>query len=71
MDLLQEIGKLGAKLVDIPIEQNDGLCSESGELLYDSHGYKRLGRKLIYLTITWPEYQLFYAFESINAYLEE
>lgn len=39
LDLL-ETRKLGAKLIDIPIEQNDALDSDSNELLYDFNAYQ-------------------------------
>lgn len=52
-DLLEEMGMVGAKLVDTPIEQNHGLCSDSVKLLDDPSLYqRRLVGKLIYLTIT-------------------
>lgn len=31
LDLLEEIGKLGVKPIDTPVEQNHGLHSESGK----------------------------------------
>ena len=53
LDLLEQMGMVGAKLVETPIEQNHGLCLDSGKLLDDPSLYqRRLVDKLIYLTIT-------------------
>lgn len=51
-DLLKETWKLGAKLVDTPIEQNHSLHLESGEPLEEKRKYQRLVGRLIYLIIT-------------------
>lgn len=42
LNLREEIDKLGAVLVDIPIEQNRGLLSHSWDLLNDPGSYQRL-----------------------------
>ena len=55
LDLLKEIGKLGAKPVGTPIEQNHGLHLESREILEDKRIYQRLVGKLIYRNITRPD----------------
>lgn len=55
MDLLEDTEKLGAKPVDTPIEQNDGLHSHSGELHRDKTSHQWLVGRLIYLTITKPD----------------
>lgn len=52
---LEETGKLGAKLVDTPIEQNHRLHFTSGELLHNQSAHKRLVGRLIYLTNTRPD----------------
>lgn len=39
LDLLEEIGKLGVKPIDTPVEQNHGLHFASGEVLHDQKAY--------------------------------
>lgn len=51
LDLFEETGKLGAKPVDTPIQQNHGLCSESNDLLHNWSAYETLVGKLIYFTL--------------------
>lgn len=41
LDLLEEIGKLGEKPIDKPVEQNHCLHSESGEVLHDQKAYDK------------------------------
>jgi hypothetical protein len=55
LDLLQEIGKLGCKPIDTPIEPNIKLGPNDGEALMDISQFQRLVRKLIYLTVTRPD----------------
>ena len=50
LDLLRETGKLGCKLVDMPIEFNHGLCDASDDPMVDRGSYQRLVGRLIYLT---------------------
>ena len=51
LHLLEEIWKLGAKPVDSPIKQSNGLDSKSSELLNVQHVYQRLVGILVYLNI--------------------
>ena len=39
LDLLREIGKLGCKPVDKPIEFNHGLCDAPGDPMVDRGSY--------------------------------
>ena len=54
LDLLSEIGKLGAKPYSFPMALGVHLTRE-GELFEDPKRYKRLVRKLNYLTVTRPD----------------
>ena len=53
-DILEESGILDCKLVDTPIDLNVKFVPEQGEPLQDSGRYRRLVRRLNYLTITRP-----------------
>ena len=55
LDLLREIGKLGCKPVDKPIEFNHGLCDAPGDPMVDRGSYQRLVGRLIYMTHTRPD----------------
>lgn len=50
LDIFQETCLLGAKPVLFPMEERHGLHSKSGPPFLDATKYRRL----IYLTITWP-----------------
>ena len=52
MDLLEETGFLGCKSTNTPIETIVDLWFDDSRTLYDPRRYKRLIRKLIYLTVT-------------------
>ena len=54
LDLLFEIGKLGAKPYSSPVAPSVHLTRE-GELFEDPERYRRLVRKLNYLTVTRPD----------------
>jgi hypothetical protein len=55
LEILDDVGFLGAKPVDFPIEQNLKLTNDQGEILNDASHYRRLVGRLIYLTITRPD----------------
>ena len=57
--ILDDVGFLGAKPIDFPMEQNLRLTNVQGELLNDASRYRRLMGWLIYLTITRP-YIMYY-----------
>jgi len=52
LDILEEIGMLDYKLVDIPMDLNVKLLPDQGEPHLDPRRYWRLVRKLNYLTMT-------------------
>ena len=54
LDLLSEIGKLGAKPCSFPMAPSVHLTRE-GELFEDPERYRRLVGKLNYLTVTHPD----------------
>ncbi|CAL9023297.1 unnamed protein product, partial [Prunus brigantina] len=55
LDILDDVGLLGACPVDFPMEQDLKLQSTEGELLKDPTRYRRIVGRLIYLTITRPD----------------
>ncbi|XP_072066989.1 uncharacterized protein [Arachis hypogaea] len=55
LDIITEIGLLGAKLVATLCEENDRLRSATGSLLSDPSIYRRLVGRLIYLCFTRPD----------------
>ena len=55
MDILEEIGLMGAKPVKTPMDLSVKLCVDQGELLSSLDSYWRLVGKLNYLTITHPD----------------
>ena len=55
LEIIDECGLLGAKPVDFPLEENHKLALGTGRYLNDAARYRRLVRRLIYLTITRPK----------------
>ena len=55
LDILQETGMIDCRPVDSPMDPNQKLKIEEGELFSDPERYRRLVGKLIYLTITRPD----------------
>lgn len=54
LDLLDAMGFLGARLVDVSMNPNQKLMKDEGELFEDAKRYCRLVGKQNYLTITKP-----------------
>ena len=55
LDIIAECGLFGAKPSPVPTELNQKLALAKGPLLTDPGKYRRLVRRLIYLTFTRPE----------------
>ena len=55
LDILTDTGMLDCKPIDTPMDPNVKLIPSQGELLRDPRRYRRLVRKLNYLTITRPD----------------
>ena len=55
LDVISEVGLLGAKPAKTPLEQNHKLALVEGDDASDPAQYRRLVCKLIYLTITRPK----------------
>ena len=53
LEILDEIGLMGLKLVDTLMDPNVKLCHDQRELITNSYNYRPLVGKLNYLTITW------------------
>lgn len=55
MDIISEVGLLGAEHVGFPLDQNHRLPLAYGQPLPDPECYRRLIGRLIYLSVTRPE----------------
>ena len=55
LDIINEMGLLGAKPARLPIKQNHRLPLSTSDFLVDPEPYCRLVGHLIYLCFTWPE----------------
>ena len=55
LDILEETGLTNCKPIDSPMDSNQKLTRDQGELFSDPERYRRLVGKLIYLTITRPD----------------
>ena len=55
LNIIEECGLLGARLVEFPMEENHKLALANGRLPNDPGMYRRLVGRLIYLTITRPD----------------
>ena len=53
--ILKDVGYLGGKPSDFPMDQNLQLTPTDGDLLLDPSAYQPLVSRLIYLTITRPD----------------
>ncbi|GFY96447.1 hypothetical protein Acr_11g0007530 [Actinidia rufa] len=54
LDILEDSGLMGVKPIETPMDPNVRLCVDQGELL-SPDSYRKLVRKLNYLTITHPD----------------
>ena len=55
LEIIDDVGYLGAQPVNFPMEMNLKLTNHQGDLLHNPTRYRRLVGRLIYLTITRPD----------------
>ena len=67
LEILQDTGHLGSRLVRTPMEQNLHLSKDQGRLLPDANQYRRLIGRLLYLTLTRPD--ITYAVHRLSQFL--
>lgn len=69
LDIISEVGLLGAKPAGFPIEQNHKLGLASGHALSDPDAYRRLVGRLIYLAVTRPD--LAYSVHILSQFMQD
>ncbi|KAG5221952.1 Copia protein [Salix suchowensis] len=69
LDILEEVGLLGAKPSKVPMEPDLALSPTGSDPLKDPTQYRRMIGKLIYLTITRPE--ITYAVNTLSQFMQE
>ncbi|XP_042939438.1 uncharacterized mitochondrial protein AtMg00810-like [Carya illinoinensis] len=69
LEILEDLGLLGCKLVHTPIETNHKLSHTSTNLLKDATIYRRLIGRLIYLTISRPD--ITYAVHILSQFMDK
>jgi hypothetical protein len=68
LEILEDSGVLGAKLVIFPMDSNLKLSRSDGELIDDPSSYRRLIGRLVYLTITRPD--LSYSVQLLSQFMD-
>lgn len=69
LKILEYAGLLASKLTKTPMEQNLKLSKHEGKLLADPTQYRRLIRRLLYLTLTRPD--ITYTVYKLSQYLDK
>ncbi|KAK3036779.1 hypothetical protein RJ639_029744 [Escallonia herrerae] len=69
IDIIYEIGLLGAKPASVPLEQNHRLALATGRLIDDPERYRRLVERLIYLCFMRPE--LSYCVHVLSQFMQQ
>ena len=69
LEILEDVGYLGAKPPSFPMEQNLSLSKFDGDYISDPSSYRRLVGRLIYLTITRPG--LVYAVHILSQFMDK
>jgi len=67
LDILKEMGLLGSKPINFPMDQHLKLNPDDGQQLHNPSSYRRLVGRLIYLTITRPE--ITYAVNALSQFM--
>ncbi|KAK3017876.1 hypothetical protein RJ639_004172 [Escallonia herrerae] len=69
LDIISEVGLLGAKAASVPLEQNHQLALATGRLIDDPERYRRLVGRLIYLCLTSPK--LSYCVHVLSQFMQQ
>lgn len=69
LEILEDVGYLGAKPASSPMEQSLSLSNFEGEYIDNPSSYRRLVGRLIYLTITRPD--LAYAVHVLSQFMDK
>ncbi|KAJ8626780.1 hypothetical protein MRB53_020087 [Persea americana] len=69
LDIITEVGLLGAKPVSVPLEQNHRLALSTSTELQNPEPYRRLVGRLIYLCFTRPE--LSYSVHVLSQFMKQ
>jgi len=69
LDIISEVGLLGAKPTLVPMKQNHRLTLSTSILLVDPESYRRLIGRLIYLCFTQPE--LSYCVHVLSQFMQQ
>lgn len=68
LDILADVGFLGGRPVDFPIEQNHHLAKSKAPVMVNPQKYRRLVGRLIYLSATRPD--LAYAVHTLSQFMQ-
>ncbi|MCI03672.1 hypothetical protein A2U01_0024712 [Trifolium medium] len=69
LDIISEVGLLGSKPMETPLEQNHNLGLAKGQFLDNPDRYRRLVGRLIYLCFTRPE--LSYSVHVLSQFMQQ
>ncbi|XP_074276256.1 uncharacterized protein LOC141600007 [Silene latifolia] len=69
LDIISEVGLLGCKPAQTPMEQHHTLGNATGPLLENTESYRRLVVRLVYLSVTRPD--LSYAVHILSRFLHQ
>jgi transposase InsO family protein len=69
LDIISEVGLLGARPASVPLEQNHRLALSTSKVLIDPEPYRRLVGRLIYLCFTRPD--LSYSVHVLSQFMQQ
>ena len=69
LEVINDVGMLGCKLVKNPMEINLKLSKDEGELLNDASMYRRLIGRLLFLTISRPN--IIYSVHKLSQFMSK